>query len=165
MTLRLPAFAAKFRDKRRKGWDPPGVVLVGVDLWLQRQWTRDHVLVVPSDAPVLRLDFRMLAGCQVAVVTALADERLARSVVDRLAACDPARIELIVWDAGRVHEVIAPPPLDNLLAAGFTAGEANQLRHPTYYDGDAHARRYWFTEAQIAARARAAVTERAGLAG
>jgi len=165
MTLRLPAFGARFREKRLKGWDPQQVVLVGINLWLGRHWTRDHTLVVTSEHPALRLDFRMLAGCQVAVVTGFADEPLARAVIERLVRCDPEQVELIVWDAGRLYEVLLPAPTrEELIASGFSAAQAIELERPTYYGADSHARRYWLREAAIAARARAATEERAGLA-
>jgi hypothetical protein len=166
MTLRLPAFGAKFRDRRLKGWDPPGIVLVGIDLWLQREWSPGQVLVVPAATPVLLLDFRMLAGCQVAVVTRLREEARARTVVERIAhACDPESLELIVCDSGRIYDVVLPiPTREQLRDAGFPDHQVRAVIAGHYYETDPPGRRYWVTEAQIGARARAAATERAGLA-
>jgi hypothetical protein len=65
---RLPAYGRYLLTLRERGRVPAGVVLVSAGLWLQEQVPPGHLLVVPDDALVARIDFSVLAGLDACIV-------------------------------------------------------------------------------------------------
>jgi hypothetical protein len=65
---RLPAYGRYLLTLRERGRVPAGVVLVSTGLWLQEQVPPGHLLVIPDDALVARIDFSVLAGLDACIV-------------------------------------------------------------------------------------------------
>jgi hypothetical protein len=153
--LRPPAFGARFRERRLAGWDPDGIVLVGVGLWLTYEWPRERLVVVPEDLPVIRLDARMLAGLEVALVTGRAELARAREIAARIGDCEATRIEIIVWDAQEAW--LVDPPWERDPPAWLAPAARAALRAYQFLPMPAGLRRWWFVDVGIGARVAAAL--------
>jgi len=106
--MKRPAYGKKFEARRRAGWDPESPVIVGVGLWLQRALPDFEVLVLADDTPPEILDWRPLAGCDVAIVHGEQETELAERTAGAIALRLVQRLELVCWDRRTVRECLPP---------------------------------------------------------
>lgn len=149
--MKKPAYGRDFERRRLAGWDPDGTVVVGIGLWLKRGLPGFEVLVLADDTPPEILDWRSLAGCDVAVVYGEAERALAERTAAAIAPCRIERLELVCWDTRTVRECYPPWSatslriLDELLADPAMRAHFAKMRiGPAPW-----AAAYWFHEVNL----------------
>ena len=148
--MRLPAFGRKFAERRLAGWDPSTGVVVGVNLWLQRDLSEFPVLVLCDKRPEL-LDWRCLAGCDVSVIYGEEERELAERAAILIAQCEAESLELVSWDGRQVREVLGAWLAYRLGTAREITGDAELVAYfgRTRIVPNMTAWRFWFYEVDI----------------
>jgi len=127
--MKRPAYGKAFEARRLAGWDPASAVVVGVGLWLQRDLPGHEVLVLAEDTPPEILDWRPLAGCDVAIVHGQADTALAERTAAAIAPHLVERLELVCWDARTVRECFPPWSAASLAVLDELADDPSARAH------------------------------------